>query len=249
MGTRINKYFSERGICSRREADRLLAEGRVELIRAGERIPAKEGMRVEEGDLVLFDGAALPSEKEEPVYLLYHKPRGLVCTHDQNEKDRIFARISCDGYLTYAGRLDKDSSGLLLLTNDGALLNELTSAGNRHEKEYECTVDRPINDAFLTAMRTGVEIELPDKEEGRKAVTTRPCRVIRNGQTSFTIILTQGFNRQIRRMCDALGYRIRTIKRTRIANLLLGDLPEGEIRRVTENELKRLQAILKEDET
>ena len=258
-GIRLNKYLSARAGVSRREADRLIEEGRVQILRASGRVPpggtegtaasakvpASAGDRVFPGDRVFLNGGELAAEAEEKVYFLYHKPLGVVCTSDRRVPGNLADALGYGGYLTYAGRLDKDSSGLLLLTNDGSLIERLMRGANEHEKEYLCEVSRPVTKEFLNAMRRGVEIELPQRDgDGTVVRKTRPCRVIRTGERAFTIILTQGWNRQIRRMCGALGYRIVSICRTRIENLLLGDLGEGEMRPLTDAELETLKSRL-----
>ena len=228
---RINKYISEAGICSRREADRRIAEGRVTVVRNGRRIPAEPGTDITDGDAVYVDGV-LAERKKEHVYIIYNKPKGIACTGLSSDPDNILKAVGYDGYITYVGRLDKDSTGLMLLTDDGDLNNTLAKAVNRHEKEYICEVGRDITDEFLKNMSEGVPI---------LDTMTRPCKVRKIGKRKFSIILTQGLNRQIRRMCGALGYSVVSLKRVRIQNLVLGDLEEGTWRHLTEKECRELK--------
>lgn len=233
-GTRINKYLSEAGVCSRREADAWIEAGRICI---GERL-ASFGDRVLEGETVYVDGKAIEPEKEVLV-LLVHKPVGIVCTTTEKQgKNNIVSFINYPKRIYPVGRLDKDSSGLLLMTNQGELGNEILRARNYHEKEYEVELYGKINEKFIKKMSRGVYLEELDK-------TTRSCKVWQTGERTFHIVLTQGLNRQIRRMCDALGERIRTLKRVRIMNLHLGDLKPGEYRKITEEEMQELSAQLK----
>jgi len=235
---RLNKYLSEQGICSRREADRLIEAGKVTI----DGRPAGMGEKVTGQEHIVCDGKPVGKadgvKKAKPVLLALNKPRGVVCT--TSDKDRALNVVELIKYpvrVYPVGRLDKDSEGLLLLTNQGDLANQIMHAGNFHEKEYEVTVDQPFNAAFLKKLREGVEL----KELG---VTTRPCRVEAIGKKSFRIILTQGLNRQIRRMCGELGYRVVTLKRVRIMNIQLGRLNTGDYRRVTPKELEELEQQL-----
>lgn len=235
---RLNKYLSEQGICSRREADRLIEAGKVTIdgrtAQMGEKVTGQE---------VIFcngkpAGKAAGAAKVKPILLVVNKPRGYVCT--TSDKDRAPNVIDLLQYPTRVypvGRLDKDSEGLLLMTNQGELANQIMHAGNLHEKEYLVTVDQPFNVAFLKKMREGVELKELD-------VTTRPCQVEAISQKVFRIVLTQGLNRQIRRMCEALGYRVVTLKRVRIMNILLGKLNTGDYRRATPRELEELERQL-----
>lgn len=232
---RLNKYLSEQGICSRREADRLIEAGKVTI--NGRK--AQMGEKVTGQEVIVCDGKpagkAAGGKKVKPVLLVVNKPRGVVCT--TSDKDRAMNVVDLIQYparVYPVGRLDKDSEGLLLMTNQGELANEIMHAGNFHEKEYLVTVDQPFNAAFLKKMREGVEL----KELG---VTTRPCQVEATGVKSFKIILTQGLNRQIRRMCAELGYRVVTLKRIRIMNIHLGKLNTGDFRRVTPQEMEELE--------
>lgn len=226
---RLNKYLSETGICSRREADRFIEEGRV-LVNG--RI-AEPGMKVSDLDKIMVDGNPA-ARREKKVVLAYYKPVGVVCTErDKHAQVTIRDVLDYPVRVTYAGRLDKDSEGLLLMTNDGDLINGLMRAANFHEKEYLVRVNKPMSRDFLKKMSEGVMLkELKTK--------TRPCFVKEEGKFVFRIILTQGLNRQIRRMCRAFGYDVVSIKRVRVANILLGDLEPGEIRPVSGSELKEL---------
>ena len=220
---RINKYLSEAGICSRREADRLIESGRIRV--DGHR--AQPGERISPGADVYVDGVKVLKE-ERRVLLLFYKPRGIVCSTIQQKQETTVTE-----YLNYPiriypiGRLDKDSEGLLLMTNQGDLVNRIMRAGNRHEKEYLVTVDKPVNDRFLKNMAAGVPI---------LDTITRPCTVERTGDRSFRIILTQGLNRQIRRMCEYFGYHVTTLKRIRIMNLTLDGITEGKYREISPKE-------------
>lgn len=234
-GVRLNKYLSEAGLCSRREADRLIEAGRV-LVNGK---PAVQGLRVMPGQKVVVDGReALP--EQELILLAVNKPRGVVCTTDRRWGDRtIYDVVDCGKRIFSIGRLDKDSEGLLLMTNYGDILNKIMRAGNYHEKEYLVTVDREITQDFLKKMAAGVYL----KELG---VTTRPCRIKLAGKCQFRLVLTQGLNRQIRRMCEALHYRVKRLVRVRIMNIELGELKPGEYRAVTRKEYARLQELLRD---
>lgn len=227
-GIRINKYLSEAGVCSRRTADREIEAGNVKI----DGRTASTGDRVAPGMTVFFRGKAVSREKEE-ILIAFHKPAGIVCTAQKREKDNIIDYINYPKRIYPAGRLDKDSEGLILLTNQGDLVNKIMRAGNCHEKEYVVTVDRELTDDFLDGLRNGVYLEELD-------VTTRRCRVRRTGKYTFTIILTQGYNRQIRRMCGAFGYHVRKLVRVRIMNIELADLKPGTYRNVTPEEKKEL---------
>lgn len=230
---RLNKYISECGICSRREADRLIGAGEVKV----DGSTAVSGMKVLPGQEVTVKGK-LAVREDEMVLLAFNKPAGVVCTTDKRWNDVTAEEVV--GYhkrLFYVGRLDKDSEGLLLMTNDGEILNKIMRAGNYHEKEYEVTVDKPIDGQFLAGMEKGVPI---------LDTVTRPCRVKRLGKNRFSIILTQGLNRQIRRMCEYFGYKVTRLVRTRVMNIRLGALKSGEYREVTDEELGRLRCMLKD---
>lgn len=234
-GIRLNKYISEAGICSRREADRLIESGQVLV----DGVRASCGMKVQPGQRVQV-GSRIIGGKDEKVVLAVYKPVGIICTEDRRTKNNIVRFLKYPVRVTYAGRLDKDSEGLLLMTNDGDLINQIMRGRNLHEKEYKVTVDREITEDFIKKMSAGVHIV--DEEKGLDAVT-RPCTVRREGKYTFRIILTQGLNRQIRRMCQACGCRVRTLKRVRIMNIVLGDLKPGEYRKVEGEELEMLRSL------
>lgn len=236
---RLNKYMSEAGVCSRREADRLVEQGRVTVDGA----PAVVGMQIEEGQTVELDGKPVKKDKKDKMILIaVNKPRGVVCSQVSQGNDvNIIDFLQYPKRITYMGRLDKDSEGLLLMTNRGDLINQMMRAANYHEKEYEVVVDRPFNDRFLKDMAAGVYLKELD-------VTTRPCVVERLGKKKFRIILTQGLNRQIRRMCKEFGYHVQELKRVRIMNIRLGHLKTGTWRNVTEEELAELYWRLEEAE-
>ena len=225
---RINKYIADAGICSRRNADKLIAEGKVFV----NDVVAESGMKVTKKDKIVVDGKAIKGA-DSKVYLLFNKPVGIVCTADKKEKKNIIDYINYQTRIMYAGRLDKDSEGLMLMTNDGDLIDALMRAKNAHEKEYIVTVNSPIDKNFIYEMRNGVYLEELD-------VTTRKCKAtIIDGRT-FRITLTEGHNRQIRRMCEALGKEVVSLKRVRIVNLLLGELAVGKYRNLTREEMKTL---------
>lgn len=226
---RLNKYLAQCGVCSRREADKLIEQGRV-LVNG---VPATAGMQVTEADEIQVNKKILQGRAEKKV-LVFYKPIGVTCT----EKDRHAEKIITDMIhypvrVTYAGRLDKDSEGLLVLTNDGDLIDAMMRGANRHEKEYIVRVDKEITDVFLEKMSGG--IFLKDLE-----LTTRPCKVEKISKFTFGIILTQGVNRQIRRMCSECGFRVKGLMRIRVMNLRLGDLKPGEYREATREELTEL---------
>ena len=223
---RLNKYLSEAGVCSRREADRLIASGRVTV----DGRPGETGMKVCPGQKVCI-GKKVVSRQEEMVLLAVNKPVGIVCTEERRERNSIIRYLDYPVRITYIGRLDKDSRGLLLMTNNGDIINQIMRAANRHEKEYKVTVDREVTGDFLSRMAAGVPV---------LDTVTRPCQVNKLGKYTFSIILTQGLNRQIRRMCEALGYQVKDLVRTRILNIQLGNLKEGEYRRVSDEELNEL---------
>ena len=233
MATRINKYLSEVGYCSRRRADRLIQEGKVTI---NGKIP-EIGTKVETGDQVEVEGQRIEkSTKQKNTYLVFNKPVGIVCTTDRGvEPDNIIDFIKYPKRIFPIGRLDKASEGIIFLTNDGDIVNKILRARNNHEKEYIVSVNRPINREFIQAMSNGVEI-LETK--------TKNCFVKKLGPKKFKIILTQGLNRQIRRMCETLGYRVQSLKRIRIMNIKL-DLPIGKYREFTEDELIELNELLK----
>ena len=232
MATRINKYLSEVGFCSRRAADRLIEEGKVTI--NGE--ITEIGSKVEEGDQVEVEGQKIiNSIKQKNIYLAFNKPIGIVCTTDRRvEPDNIIDFIKYPRRIFPIGRLDKPSEGLIFLTNDGDIVNKILRARNNHEKEYIVSVNRPINKDFIQSMSNGVEI---------LDTITKNCFVKQLGQKKFKIILTQGLNRQIRRMCESLGYRVKSLKRVRIMNIKL-DVPTGKYREFTKEELIELNRLL-----
>jgi len=227
-GIRINKYFTQVGYCSRRAADKLIDAGAVKI---NGQVPEK-GTKVMPGDVVTVRGEVVsPDAEKEHVYLAVHKPVGIVCTTDQRrEKDNIVDFVNYPTRVFPVGRLDKMSEGLILMTDDGEIVNHILRERHGHEKEYIVTVNRPYDDAFLRSMSRGVHI---------LDTTTRPCKVERLSPTVFKIILVQGLNRQIRRMCEALGHHVVRLKRVRIMQLEL-DVPPGKWRHLTEAEVKRL---------
>ncbi|MEE0955662.1 MAG: pseudouridine synthase [Eubacterium sp.] len=229
---RINKYLAESGLCSRREADRLLVSGRVTV----DGMAAEPGMQVGPESLVLVDGAPV-KPKETKTYLKLYKPVGIVCTFEKREKNNLTRIPGLPSGVTYAGRLDKNSEGLLLLTDDGDLIQAAMTARSMHEKEYLVTVRDPLTKEFLDRMAGGVYL-------AELEVTTRKCRVRQEGERSFSIILTQGLNRQIRRMCKACGNKVTKLKRVRVVNILLDDMKPGEIRELTKEELTGLRQIV-----
>ncbi len=232
MAVRLNKFLSEAGICSRREADKLIDSG-VVFVDGKVAVP---GMKVEEDQEVRV-GKKLVAGREKKVALVVNKPVGIVCTEDMREKKNIIRFLKYPTRVTYAGRLDKDSEGLLIMTNDGDLINGMMRARFEHEKEYKVTVDREITEDFISKMSQGVRII--DREKSLDTLT-RPCKVEKIGKYTFSIILTQGLNRQIRRMCQALGYKVKRLVRVRIMNVELGSLKNGAYRELTGDELKKL---------
>jgi len=226
MATRLNKYLSETGACSRREADQWIEAGRVTVNGAR----AVLGTQVNEGDDVLVDGQALRA-KPKRVYIALNKPVGVECTTDRDVPGNIVDFVGHGERVFPIGRLDKDSEGLILLTNDGDIVNTVLRAENEHEKEYVVAVDRPLTPEFLSGLARGVPI---------LDTVTNPCKVTQVGKNTFRIILTQGLNRQIRRMCEHFGYRVRRLQRVRIMNVHLGTLPVGDWRNLTPSELAGL---------
>ncbi len=223
---RLNKFISETGACSRREADRWIEAGRVTL--NGQ--PATLGSQVADGDEVRVDGDSIGAKKKQ-VYLALNKPVGIICTTDVLIEDNIIDHVGYPERIFPVGRLDRDSEGLILLTNNGDIVNEILRSENNHEKEYVVTVDRPITDLSLRMLADGVKI---------MGKLTKPGKVARLSPQSFRIILTQGLNRQIRRMCSALGYRAQRLQRVRIMNVHLGNLQPGQWRHLASEELKGL---------
>lgn len=237
---RLNKYLSDAGVCSRREADRLIESGRVTV----DGRKAAPGTKVEPGQEVRI-GKKVIRDKMERIVLAVNKPAGIVCTEDKKEKKNIIRYLNYPVRITYAGRLDKDSEGLLIMTNDGDLINGMMRARYGHEKEYKVTVNKPVIEEFIQKMSEGVRIIDKEKELD---VVTRPCKVQKIGKYTFSIILTQGLNRQIRRMCDALGYKVTRLVRVRIMNVELGTLKPGAVRKLTEQELKELYEQVEESQ-
>lgn len=233
---RINKYLSAAGVMSRREADRMLDEGRIRI----NGYTASKGDRVYPEDMVLFDGKKISAERDR-VILLFNKPKGIVCTSFKGDKNNIIDYINYPRRVYNVGRLDKESRGLILLTNMGELVNPLSKAGNYHEKEYLVRVDHGITPEFIEHMRNGIYLEELD-------ATTRKCQVIKTDYNEFNIVLTQGLNRQIRRMCNAEGYHVHDLKRIRIMNLMLDDISEGKYRKITPAEEKKLFSELNIDQ-
>ena len=260
MEERLNKLLSAMGVCSRREADRLIESGKVLV----DGVPAKMGQKVRLDQTVVCRGKVVgrgetaapgagsgkvaqdarpasshrPMKKPRPVLLAVNKPKGVVCTaSDKDKAPNIVDMIQYPVRVYYVGRLDKDSEGLVLMTNQGDLVNKIMRSGNAHEKEYQVVVDRPVTAEFLARMEKGVRLKELDR-------TTLPCKVRKTGDKRFSIVLTQGLNRQIRRMCEALGYRVKTLKRVRIMNLELGSLKTGEYREITKEEYRELKRLL-----
>ncbi len=230
----LNKFISDTGYCSRREADRLIEAGRVMI---NNRV-ARTGNRYEPGDEVVVDGSIVkPAKKDKRVILAFNKPVGITTTTEEDIKDNIISYIGYPKRIFPIGRLDKDSEGLIFLTNDGDIVNKILRAGNQHEKEYNVRVHKPIEGAFLKIMSEGVPI---------MDTRTMPCRVKQTGKQSFTIILTQGLNRQIRRMCEYLGYNVTSLQRTRIMHIRLDKLAPGKWRYLSEAEMEALQESVAE---
>lgn len=231
---RINKYLSEAGVCSRREADRQIEAGHVTI--NGRK--AVMGDKVASGDIVFF-GKKQVSKEEEVILLAVNKPRGIVCTAEKREKNNIVDFVNYPKRIYPIGRLDKDSRGLILMTNQGELVNKMMRSGNLHEKEYIVRVNRDVTKEFLEKMAAGVYLEELD-------ATTRTCPVEQIGKRTFRITLTQGMNRQIRRMCEKFHYRVVDLKRVRIMNIQLGDLKEGAYRKISAEEWKELKEQIKD---
>lgn len=227
----LNKFISSTGICSRREADKWIDAGRVKI--NGQ--VAKKGNRVFENDLVSVDNKPLKA-KPKAIYIALNKPVGIVCTTDKNEPQNIVDFMNHKERLFHIGRLDKPSQGLIFMTNDGDIVNKILRAGNHHEKEYIVTVDKIINDRFIQRMSNGVPI---------LGTITKKCKVEQIGKRRFRIILTQGLNRQIRRMSEYLGYKVTRLKRIRIMHITLGDLKTGEWRELTSEEMQEMNRLLK----
>ena len=232
MEIRLNKFLSESGVCSRREADRLIESGQVTV--DGKR--AEMGMKVTDSQVVRV-GKKVIRPQDEMVLLAVNKPVGIVCTEEKKEKNNIIQFLNYPTRITYIGRLDKDSEGLLLMTNNGDIINKMMRSGNQHEKEYKVTVNKPITPEFVEKMAGGVPI---------LDTVTRKCEVEMIGKYKFRIVLTQGLNRQIRRMCEYLGYKVTRLERVRVMNIELGNLKTGEYRKVSEQEIAKLYELIKD---
>ena len=233
--TRINKYLSEVGFCSRREADKMLEQGRITVNGA---VP-EMGTKVSEEDEILVDGISIRKQEEDHVYIALNKPVGIVCTTDtKRELNNIVEFVNHPKRIFPIGRLDKPSEGLILLTSDGDIVNKILRARNNHGKEYIVRVDKPITPQFLHKMRNGIPI---------LGTVTNKCEVEQIDTLSFRIVLTQGLNRQIRRMCEYVGYEVKKLKRIRIMNIKL-DLPVGKWRDLTADEMKELQGLLEDSD-
>lgn len=227
---RLNKFISETGYCSRREADKLIEEGRVTI----DGLKAVMGMKVNIDANVRVDGKPLKKE-DKLVYIALNKPVGITCTTEKKVRGNIVDFVNHEKRIFPIGRLDKDSQGLILLTNDGDIVNKILRAGNNHEKEYIVTVDKPIDTKFIDSMSSGVKI---------LGTITKKCMVNKINERTFRIILTQGMNRQIRRMCEALGYNVTKLNRIRIMNIKLGNLKIGSWRNLSSEELRRLNSLI-----
>lgn len=229
-GIRLNKYLSDTGICSRREADKWIESGRIEV----NGHPAGLGVRVMDGDLVTVDGKPVKS-KELPLYIAFHKPVGIVCVTDETVQGNIISFIKHPKRIFPIGRLDKPSEGLIFLTNDGDIVNKILRAGNNHEKEYIVKVNKPVTPDFIQRMGSGVPI---------LDTVTKKCKVHAIGKNEFRIVLTQGLNRQIRRMCEYLGYEVMRLKRVRIMNVTLDGIAPGKWRYLTEAEINMINKMV-----
>lgn len=228
---RINKFLSQAGFCSRREADKFILDERVTI----NGVVAKMGQKIDLNDDISVDGERISKKPNKKIYIILNKPKGIVCTTDSGvEKDNIIDYVNHPKRIFPIGRLDKTSEGLIFLTNDGDIVNKILRAKNKHEKEYHVTVDKPINNNFIKQMSSGVPI---------LNTVTRPCDVKQVREYEFKIILTQGLNRQIRRMCEHLGYRVKKLKRIRIMNIKL-DIPLGDWRYFSSKEISELNSLL-----
>ena len=225
-GIRLNKYIASSGLCSRREADTLIESGKVTI----NGIVAVQGTKVNDGDIVEVTGRRITPD-DDMIYIAFNKPLGITCTTDRRDPSNIIDYIGMDERIFPVGRLDKNSSGLILLTNDGSIVNKLLRAENGHEKEYLVTVNRPYDNKFIKTMESGVPV---------LGQLTLPCKLKPVNDKTFKIILHQGLNRQIRRMCEYLGYKVTKLKRIRFMNIMLGDLETGKWRNLTSEEKKEL---------
>jgi len=229
---RLNKFLSEAGVCSRREADRLIEVGQVTVDGA----VAAMGTKVDGSQTICVNGKKI-SREEKMVLLAFNKPVGIICTAEKREKNNIVDFINYPQRIYPVGRLDKDSQGLILMTNNGDIVNKMMRSGNMHEKEYIVEVDKPITEQFLKGMAEGVPI---------LDTITRKCKIERINKNKFRIVITQGLNRQIRRMCEYFGYKVMKLERIRIMNISLGNLKEGTYRNVTDRELNELEKLIKD---
>ncbi|MBN3575710.1 23S rRNA pseudouridine(2604) synthase RluF [Vibrio neptunius] len=227
---RLNKFISETGFCSRREADRLIEQGRVTI---NSKVP-EMGTKVLPGDDVCVDGKPINAATDKPIYIALNKPTGITCTTERDIPGNIVDFIGHKKRIFPIGRLDKPSDGLIFLTNDGDIVNKILRAGNNHEKEYVVRVDKPITEQFIKKMGSGVDI---------LDTTTLPCKVSKETKFSFRIVLTQGLNRQIRRMCEALGYEVFKLRRVRIMNITLDGIPNGQWRYLSDDEIEEILAM------
>ncbi len=235
METRLNKFISDSGYCSRREADRFIESGKVTI----NRVVATLGDKVGSRDQVRVNGNLIENDESDSVYIALNKPVGVTSTTDRSDRTNVVDFINYPARIFHIGRLDKDSEGLLLLTNDGDIVNKILRAGNNHEKEYEVWVDKPLDNSFVERMSSGIKI---------LGTTTKKCKVEQEGAKKFRITLTQGLNRQIRRMCEVLGYEVTRLKRVRIMNIKLAPLATGQWRELEERELAQLFASLKDSD-
>ena len=226
---RLNKYIADSGYCSRREADQIIADGRVTINDE----PVGLGVRVSDTDIVKIDGEPILPD-DDLVYLAVHKPTGITCTTDERRRDNIVTWINYPKRIFPIGRLDRDSEGLIFMTNDGNIVNKILRAGNNHEKEYIVTVDKDITEEFIKQMSSGVPI---------LDTVTKPCKIKQQNGKTFKITLTQGLNRQIRRMCEYCGYNVTRLIRVRIMHITLGNLPKGQWRYLTAKEIKELKRL------
>lgn len=240
---RLNKFLAEAGVCSRREGDKLIEIG---VVTVDGRV-ATPGTKVEKGQIVKLRGKVIGNEKKETIVLLVNKPRGIVCTEDVKESKNIIKFLGYPERITYAGRLDKDSQGLLVMTNDGDLIQKMMKSTNEHEKEYQVTLDKKVTGGFLRAMKAGVRITKEENGEIVMDEVTKPCKIKQTGDKTFSIILTQGLNRQIRRMCETLGFQVKILERNRVMNLELGKLKSGAYRTATPREIKELRKMINGD--
>lgn len=231
MSISINKYISNTGFCSRRQADNYIDQARVEI----NGNIALKGNRVHEGDVVTIDGERIGKKKLNKIYIALHKPRGITSTTDLSDKTNIINYVNYTTRIFPIGRLDKPSEGLILLTNDGDMVNKVLRAGNNHQKEYEVTVDKEITNEFLQKMRNGIRID---------GVVTKKCTVVQLKKNKFKIILVQGLYRQIRKMCEACGFHVTQLIRTRIMHLTLKNIPYGKWRLLTPAETKQLEELV-----